>query len=219
MSILNLDSLFANLALMTEGETRTDRRKAVTRARLVSATQAVVASKGMSVAIADITEEADVALGTFYNYFESKDEVLQVLADEIAEDLAEVLHDAAATFDDPADALADAVTRFLEWFEADATRASFVVNTTLGQRTLRHHLGSVVEGIMKWGADTGRFPAPAAAGLAALSVGGVIITFMWARVQGLVPADVAEQALVVQILRLAGVPHEEAVVIASRTEG
>ena len=56
--------------------TRLDRRKARTRRALVDAARRIVADRGTTqVSIQDITDEADVGFGSFYNHFESKDDL------------------------------------------------------------------------------------------------------------------------------------------------
>ncbi len=57
------------------------RRRQRTRDALVAAAQEVMAQKGYEAAtIADITETADVALGSFYNHFESKEQIMEAAA-------------------------------------------------------------------------------------------------------------------------------------------
>ena len=61
-------------------------RKAVNRAKLLAAARKVFAEKGLGAATArDIVRETDLATGTFYNYFESKEEVFTALIAELAE--------------------------------------------------------------------------------------------------------------------------------------
>jgi len=74
----------------------TDRRKrraAETRVRLFRCALQLFAERGFSnVTVEEITEAADVGKGTFFNYFESKDHVLGVMAEiqlgKVAESLA-----------------------------------------------------------------------------------------------------------------------------------
>ena len=62
---------------------RRDRRKLATRQALIHATQDLLASRSMdALSVDEIAMRADVAKGTFYNYFADKDE----LAREIASD-------------------------------------------------------------------------------------------------------------------------------------
>src|SRR6185295_20289138 len=61
---------------------RRQRRAAETRVRLFRTAVQLFAKRGFpNVTVEDITEAADVGKGTFFNYFESKDDVLSVVAE------------------------------------------------------------------------------------------------------------------------------------------
>jgi AcrR family transcriptional regulator len=61
---------------------RRERRAAETRLRLFRCALQLIAERGFSnVTVEEITEAADVGKGTFFNYFESKDHVLGVMAE------------------------------------------------------------------------------------------------------------------------------------------
>jgi AcrR family transcriptional regulator len=61
---------------------RRERRGAETRLRLFRCALQLIAEHGFSnVTVEDITEAADVGKGTFFNYFETKDHVLGVMAE------------------------------------------------------------------------------------------------------------------------------------------
>jgi AcrR family transcriptional regulator len=61
---------------------RRERRGAETRLRLFRCALQLIAERGYSnVTVEQITEAADVGKGTFFNYFESKDHVLGVMAE------------------------------------------------------------------------------------------------------------------------------------------
>jgi AcrR family transcriptional regulator len=64
------------------GAGRRQRHAAETRLRLFRCALQLIAERGFSsVTVEDITEAADVGKGTFFNYFESKDHVLGVMAE------------------------------------------------------------------------------------------------------------------------------------------
>ncbi|MGD0681037.1 MAG: TetR/AcrR family transcriptional regulator [Terracidiphilus sp.] len=64
------------------GAGRRQRRAAETRLRLFRCALQLFAERGFaSVTVEDITEAADVGKGTFFNYFDSKDHVLSVMAE------------------------------------------------------------------------------------------------------------------------------------------
>ncbi len=61
---------------------RRERRAAETRLRLFRCALQLFAERGFpNVTVEDITEAADVGKGTFFNYFDSKDDVLGVMAE------------------------------------------------------------------------------------------------------------------------------------------
>ena len=65
-----------------QGMGRRQRRTAETRLRLFRCALQLFAERGFpNVTVEDITEAADVGKGTFFNYFESKDHVLGVMAE------------------------------------------------------------------------------------------------------------------------------------------
>src|SRR3990170_9066515 len=72
--------------------TRRERKKEETRRRIFDAALALFNEKGFeATTIDDITARADVAKGTFFNYFPRKEAVIEFLADEwmeIAEETA-----------------------------------------------------------------------------------------------------------------------------------
>ncbi|MFF7943965.1 TetR/AcrR family transcriptional regulator [Nocardia gamkensis] len=51
--------------------------------------------------IADLTRDAGIATGSFYNHFGSKDELFDAVIAEVVEDLVRILDAAAAGIDDP----------------------------------------------------------------------------------------------------------------------
>lgn len=62
---------------------RGGRRKAKTRAKLLQASKKLLSVRGLDkVSIKDITDEADVGLGTFYSHFDSKNKLLRAIADD-----------------------------------------------------------------------------------------------------------------------------------------
>ncbi len=73
---------------MTAPLTRQERRKQRTRRRLLDAARRVIARLGYeSAGVLDITEEADVSKGTFYQYFKDKEALTHTLIVEGFEEL------------------------------------------------------------------------------------------------------------------------------------
>ena len=62
------------------GPGRNERRKARTRGALLAAGQRLFGEQGFdATTVAEIADAADVAIGSFYNYFDTKDELLAAL--------------------------------------------------------------------------------------------------------------------------------------------
>jgi AcrR family transcriptional regulator len=82
--------------------TRFDRRRAQTRASLISAAQAFLAEGRPSVPINEVTERADVGNGTFYNHFSSKEELFAAAVTDALERYAVLLDALGGDLNDPA---------------------------------------------------------------------------------------------------------------------
>jgi AcrR family transcriptional regulator len=75
-----------------EGAGRREELKAQNRGKLLAAARKVFAEKGWGAATArDIVRETDLASGTFYNYFEDKNDVFRALIAELADKAREVV--------------------------------------------------------------------------------------------------------------------------------
>jgi AcrR family transcriptional regulator len=88
------------------------RNAAVRRRRVIEAALALAAEGGYeAVQMRDVAEQGDVALGTLYRYFPSKDALLIAALFEMAEDLKTTLARRPAQGDTPADRVTDALRR------------------------------------------------------------------------------------------------------------
>lgn len=77
-----VDALGSEELAHMKGMGRRERKAAQTRLKLFRCALRLFSERGFpNVTVEDITELADVGKGTFFNYFKSKDHVLQVLAE------------------------------------------------------------------------------------------------------------------------------------------
>ena len=75
---------------MTEAQpvaNRLERRKMRTRAALIRAAQTSIAAGKLNVPVLEITQAADVGMGSFYNHFDSKEELFQAAVNEVLDEL------------------------------------------------------------------------------------------------------------------------------------
>ena len=86
---------------------RLDRRKARTRQALIDAAVRLIAEgRGDRASIAEITEEADIGFGSFYNHFDSKEQLFQTASEEVLERWGQLIDRATAGLTDPAELFA-----------------------------------------------------------------------------------------------------------------
>ncbi|MFJ9363740.1 TetR/AcrR family transcriptional regulator [Nocardia sp. NPDC101769] len=85
---------------------RLERRKARTRAALVRAAQSFLAAGKLSVPILEITQAADVGMGSFYNHFQTREELFEAAVEEALDLYGVVLDTLCENLDDPAQVFA-----------------------------------------------------------------------------------------------------------------
>jgi AcrR family transcriptional regulator len=90
----------------TQQANRLDRRKARTRAALIRAAQALIAEGRTNVPILEITQAADVGMGSFYNHFETKEQLFDAAVEAVMDGYGQLLDDLTAEIQDPAQVFA-----------------------------------------------------------------------------------------------------------------
>jgi AcrR family transcriptional regulator len=97
--------------MVEESETETatsrlERRKARTRTALIRAAQGFIAAGRMNVPILEITQAADVGMGSFYNHFETKEELFDAALEGALDAFGAVMDQLGVDIDDPAQVFA-----------------------------------------------------------------------------------------------------------------
>lgn len=200
----------------TERVTRTDRRKAQTRQKLIDAARGFLAAdRHTTVSIQDITDEADVGFGSFYNHFASKAELFEAAVSEVQEELGRLLDDLSSTVDDPAMAFAQSIRLTARLAVARPETAQVLVrhgmayidaDAGLAPRALRDIEAGVASGRFQIGDPRLALATTAGALLAVLHVSLVN------------PEDVTDakcDEVAELLLRMLGVPLDEAREIAT----
>ncbi|WP_422747103.1 TetR/AcrR family transcriptional regulator [Mycobacterium sp. WMMD1722] len=85
---------------------RLERRKLRTRQALVRAAQSFIAQGKLNVPILEITQAADVGMGSFYNHFSTKEELFEAALTDALDDLGAILDGLTGDISDPAEAFA-----------------------------------------------------------------------------------------------------------------
>jgi AcrR family transcriptional regulator len=195
---------------MTEAAptTRVDRRRERTRQRLVDAGRSLIAEKGVAgLRIQEITEQADVALGSFYNYFPTKDDLVEaVVASSLADLGAEtVIGDATQ---DPAMTASAAIRRVVGLAFEDPEFARLLINLNHADAVFARSFHPFAQQVVERGVASGRFQTPDIEVSVNIVVGGslslirAILDGEHARGVEMPHAEVSLRAL--------GIPSEEA---------
>jgi len=196
---------------------RLDRRKARTRQALIDAAVRLIAEgRGDRASIAEITEEADIGFGSFYNHFDSKEQLFQTASEEVLERWGQLIDRASAGITDPAEryAVGTRITGRLGWTHPDI--AGFLTGTGLDVLDIPGGLVPRALHDIEAGQVTGRFTVPDAEIALSAAAGGMLglLRMCQRRPERVTEATVDQ--LAGAVLRLLGVPADEAARLAAR---
>lgn len=85
---------------------RLERRKHRTRTALIRAAQTLIAEGRVNVPVLEITKLADVGMGSFYNHFDTKEQLFEAAVADVLDAHGAVLDQLTAGMDDPAETFA-----------------------------------------------------------------------------------------------------------------
>jgi AcrR family transcriptional regulator len=197
---------------------RLDRRKAQTRAALVSAARLLLTSHDPAeVSIQEITDAADVGFGSFYNHFTSKQELFDVALDAVIDDHGAILDKITVGIEDPAEVFATSVRITARFPKTQPEFAKIFVRT--GQRLILSSSGLAPRALrdLLSAKDAGRlvFDDPA---VALACAGGALLGVMQLGLTQREPRaiDRAADGLAFHLLRMFGLSEADARMVAAR---
>ncbi|MEZ0351608.1 TetR/AcrR family transcriptional regulator [Mycobacterium sp. pR1184] len=85
---------------------RLARRKQRTRAALIQAAQRLIAEGKLNVPVLEITQAADVGMGSFYNHFDTKEELFAAAVADVLDAYGAMLDRLTESIEDPAETFA-----------------------------------------------------------------------------------------------------------------
>jgi AcrR family transcriptional regulator len=198
------------------GLDRGSQRRLRTRARLIDAARRIIAERGGidAVPIGEITEAADVAIGSFYNHFASREALFEAVVSDTLEAHGRRLDALTAEIADIAEVCAAGIRLTLRMVESDRIWGAFMVRVGIYIPEFESILGRRLERDLLRGIRSGRFAAADEATTLA-AVAGAVLGVMHARLNQALPDD-ADCLLAEQLLQLLGLPRDEAAEIARR---
>ncbi|HEY3089492.1 MAG TPA: TetR/AcrR family transcriptional regulator [Jatrophihabitantaceae bacterium] len=196
---------------------RLDRRKARTRQALIDAAARLIAvGRGERASIQEITEEADVGFGSFYNHFPSKEELFLAASSDVLERWGQMIDQACAGISDPAEvfAISFRISSRLGWTHPEIAR--FLLGAGLDLLDAPNGLAPRARRDIKAAQAAGRFTI-ANAEIAVAAVAGDLLGLLWLHQRHPDQIDEASvDQLTEAILRLLGITAREARRLATR---
>jgi AcrR family transcriptional regulator len=195
---------------------RLDRRKARTRQALIdAAVRLIVEGRGDRSSIQEITETADIGFGSFYNHFESKEQLFQIASHEVLERWGDMIDRACAGIEDPAAVFAVSlrISGRLGWTHPDL--AGFLIGAGLDALDLPVGLAPRALRDIRAGRAADRFTMPHAEVALSAVTGGLLGLL---RLRQRRPDQIDEHAVdqfAEAALRMLGLPADDAARLAA----
>lgn len=199
-----------------EPPNRLERRKQRTRTALVKAAQRLIAEGKFNAPVLEITQAADVGMGSFYNHFDSKEQLFAAAVADVLDTHGALLDRLTASIDDPAETFAVSFRLTGRLFRRRGLETDILLATGTNLLSSDHGLAPRALRDIKAAADAGRFRvgdpdlALATAGGALLGLG--VLLRADPRRDDALAADMVTERL----LRLFGLDAQEARTICQR---
>ena len=154
----------ASGAAATSHRDRHTRRRERTHRKLLDAAKALFARQGVeSTRINEITDEADVGFGSFYNHFESKEAIVEAVLGEQVAAHGTAVELVTADLDDPAEIVAVAHRYFVNLARIDPDWGWLLIRLDL--KLSLESLGPFAQQDLERGIRAGRFHVPTSGSL------------------------------------------------------
>lgn len=198
------------MAVEQDPPNRVARRKQRTRAALIAAAQSFIAAGKLNVPVLEITQAADVGMGSFYNHFDSKDELFDAALTEVLDVHGALLDELTASLDDPAEAFARSFRLTGRLFRSRPQESKVLLASGLSLLNSDRGVAPRARRDVKAGIEAGRFEVDDLT-LAMAVVGGALLGL------GQLLHDepdrddaLAADAVTEHVLKLLGMPADEA---------
>jgi AcrR family transcriptional regulator len=205
----------ATIAHTPEGSSRRERKRLRMRTELLESARALIAEHGVAgLRVNDITERSDVALGSFYSHFETKDDIVVAVIAETITSLADAIGDLGEHLADPAEAMSVGVRKMIDLCHTDPELARLLVKLDDAEHRFEAMIWPRSYTVMRRGMDTGRFSITDPDLMLTLTIASVFATIRAIVEQRF--SDKAASDCAAALLRLVGVDTAEAVEITAR---
>lgn len=202
---------------VTAADARVDPRRARTRAALILAAQQILAEDARAeVSIQTITETAGVGFGSFYNHFESKDDLFHAAIVELMEAQGAMVDTVTVDIDDPAEIYLAGFRRTGRWVRQIPQAARFAVNTGYALVTADFGLAPRALRDLRAAVAAGRFDVDDPERASAAASGAMLGFVQYLLDHPEVDAAEASDKIAVSVAMMHGMPREQAEEIVRR---
>jgi AcrR family transcriptional regulator len=140
-----------------EPPSRLERRKQRTRAALIAAAQRLIAEGKVNVPVLEITQAADVGMGSFYNHFDSKEQLFEAAVADVLDAHGAMLDRLTESIDDPAETFATSFRLIGRLFRRRPQESEILLANGLALLSADRGLAPRALRDIRAGVDSGRF--------------------------------------------------------------
>jgi AcrR family transcriptional regulator len=194
---------------------RLDRRKAKTRAALIRAAQTLIAEGRTNVPILEITQAADVGMGSFYNHFETKEQLFDAAVESVMDVYGELLDQVTGDIEDPAEVFATSFRLTGRLHRREPELSQVLLNNALRLLSAPNGLAPRARRDIEAGVKAGRFDVTDVDVAVTLSAGALIALGQLLHDQPERDVDVTTDRITEDLLRMLGVTRRQAQRICS----
>lgn len=189
---------------------RLERRKARTRAALVTAAQGFLAEGRVNAPVLEITQAADVGMGSFYNHFDSKEDLFNAALNSALESVGAYLDTLTAGLDDPAEIFAQSFRLAGRLFRLEPDLSRILLNSASWPTTSEHGLAPRSRRDIEAAAQHGHFDVDDVEIALALVAGSLLALGRLLLDDPDRDGETAVDQMTVKVLRALGVPMRKA---------
>lgn len=136
---------------------RVERRKQRTRSALIKAAQGLIAAGKLNVPILEITQAADVGMGSFYNHFATKEELFEAAILDVIDRHGDILDELTAKMGDPAETFASSFRMTGRFFRRRPQESTILLGNWQAALSSERGLAPRALRDIKAAAEAGRF--------------------------------------------------------------
>jgi AcrR family transcriptional regulator len=194
---------------------RLDRRKAQTRAALIRAAQTLMAQGRTNVPILEITQAADVGLGSFYNHFETKEQLFEAAVEAVMDGYGQLLDDLTGDIEDPAEVFACSFRLTGRLYRREPELSRVLLNNVLPLLSADNGLAPRARRDIAAATEAGRFDVADLDVAVTMTAGALLALGHLLHTQPARDVEQTTDRVTEDLLRMFGVPRRQAQRICS----